>query len=793
MSDQPNARPLGNRLLAGGIPVVIVRPCPNPNTCQRKGDHTEHFPAWGHITSADQCDLSSYRPGVDAIALIGGHGVDLVDEDTKDGGSADHLPPFKNYGVTRTPTGGRHFVVPSSGVGKISPLATVIGHVGDYVGGTADHGSRLLGFLPGSVRTKHDGVAYVEEETWDIAGCLAAEPDPDLLTALQDAGGSFDGKTGRAASSHADVDAFRQEHSIPDEECAYGAVAVKDLIAEFAAATPGDPVTGRHAAATRTATRAVELIKAGCLAATSLDDLRDAFLAVKPGADGEWYDCVRWALANAEGTVDCSIHAPVKPEQEFTALSGPTPKKPPATSSTLPLAVRLRQHVEAQYHVFPASDDGRIFVQSKEGGRANLLTGGLVIRAGQGAGSEMSTLSAAATEAAKVLTAQAEARTSRSLVLRVHSQHGRIVLDLAQPGNSRCVVVTADGWEVRDVPPVDVLFQSAGKALPDPERGGSVDEFRVLLHWEADDPRWLLVKGWLPCALMADIPRPLLTFLGPQGSAKSTTGRFVVDLIDPKPSGVLGSGFGKNRSDDETKAFASYLVAWDNVSKVSAEGADFLSRLVTGDMIEKRRLYTNNEIATITYRRTGVLTGVSLPRGIQSDTLDRLILVTLEPLEARSSERALEAEWALIRPSVIGGVLDLTAQMLAGERDNPRQLRMADYAEALHAIDPALYEAYASNIREARADMASDDPFIAALLAWLTKQKGLTWEGTATDARREAQYYQTDEGRWWPTNGKTFIDTVTSNLELLKEVGVTVTERKVRGARLKRFTLDSLR
>lgn len=79
--------------------------------------------------------------------------------------------------------------------------------------------------------------------------------------------------------------------------------------------------------------------------------------------------------------------------------------------------------------------------------------------------------------------------------------------------------------------------------------------------------------------------------------------------------GALGSGFGKNRSDDETKALASYLIAWDNVSKVSDEAADLLSRLVTGDMIEKRRLYTDAELATIVYRRTGVITGIGAARG----------------------------------------------------------------------------------------------------------------------------------------------------------------------------------
>lgn len=61
-----------------------------------------------------------------------------------------HLPPFASYGVTRTPSGGEHYVVPSSGLGK-AKIDTDLGHVGDYVGGRPDGGGRLLGYLPGSM------------------------------------------------------------------------------------------------------------------------------------------------------------------------------------------------------------------------------------------------------------------------------------------------------------------------------------------------------------------------------------------------------------------------------------------------------------------------------------------------------------------------------------------------------------------------------------------------------------------------------------------------------------------
>ncbi len=457
-----------------------------------------------------------------------------------------------------------------------------------------------------------------------------------------------------------------------------------------------------------------------------------------------------------------------------------------------PLSVKLRAHVQEHYDAFPATADKRIFVQPKQGGRAELLTKNFVIRAAGHLGKKAASLSQPATEAATVLTAWALHEPPRTLALRAHYQPGRIVLDLAQTNSNRCVVVTPEGWTVEDVPPRDVVFQTSGAALPDPELGGSVDELRQLLRWNPDDERWMLVKGWLPCSLMADQNRPILCVFGPQGSAKSTTGRFVTGVFDPKPKGVLGGGFGKNRSDDETKALKHYVPAWDNVSTLSDEGADFLSRLVTGDLIEKRLLYSDADLVSISYRRTAVITGINMPRGVKPDTLDRLILVTLQHVEgARLTEGKLDAEWDGAQPRILAGVLDLAAKMLAGlpKAQNPADLRMADYAEALWAIDPALYDAYRDNVNSTRSDMAHDDPFIQVIVEWLRTCEGHEWEGTAEDAQQEAIYRADFSGAWWPKNGRVLSEQLNKCSELLRAVGVTVTERRSKKQRLKHFVL----
>ena len=137
---------LAQELIAAGIPVVV---CP-PNLDWKPGDKGLDVmtPAGWSVITAAECDVSGFRPGIDAWAAVGGQGGDFVDCDTKAAGSLDNLPPFRRFGRTGTPSGGTHDLVRSTGFGKISPLSTSAGHVGDYIGGTPQGGGRLLAFLP---------------------------------------------------------------------------------------------------------------------------------------------------------------------------------------------------------------------------------------------------------------------------------------------------------------------------------------------------------------------------------------------------------------------------------------------------------------------------------------------------------------------------------------------------------------------------------------------------------------------------------------------------------------------
>jgi hypothetical protein len=169
-------------LLHWGIPVILCKPRPG-------SDEVVPVVSWRNITNAAQCRemLEAYEHGTDALAMIGGYGIDLIDVDTKAGGSIDPFGDFKHYGITTTPSGGRHYVITSTGLRRIQGLEIDGEVVGDYIGGTIGHESRMLGFLPGSHRPKYGDVQYTMASPWDIEGAVLGEVDERLKEILESA------------------------------------------------------------------------------------------------------------------------------------------------------------------------------------------------------------------------------------------------------------------------------------------------------------------------------------------------------------------------------------------------------------------------------------------------------------------------------------------------------------------------------------------------------------------------------------------------------------------------------
>jgi putative DNA primase/helicase len=309
------ARDFADLILAAGIPVFVCQPHAHSQGCKSDCKLEFNFPSAWQRKMADECDLSSFRPGVDALAMVAGHGIDVVDIDAKYGGHPSMLPPYERFGRVRTPSGGWHDYVPSTGFGKMSPFIVNGNLVGDYCGGTSEGQGRLLVFLPGSTRPKYSGGEYTIEEVLDLDGLMAATPDPGLLEVLSASSASQSRSPGIAAASRDESELFKAEHPGGTVSCPYGIAALHGLIDE--APDQG----GRHAWMVHAVSRVVELMKAGCLDSSALLDIESTMIVIKPEGD-DFESALSWAVSNVSATTSCDVHSGSGEERRFVDRQG---------------------------------------------------------------------------------------------------------------------------------------------------------------------------------------------------------------------------------------------------------------------------------------------------------------------------------------------------------------------------------------------------------------------------------------------------------------------------------------
>jgi len=161
-------------------------------------------------------------------------------------------------------------------------------------------------------------------------------------------------------------------------------------------------------------------------------------------------------------------------------------------------------------------------------------------------------------DALLVLQAKALGKDARKVGYRVARYDKGIVLDLGT-ADGRAVVVGPTGWTTRRSSPVLFRRTQLTAALPEPVRGGSVDELWPLLNVLPEDQP--LVLAWLVASFIPDLPHPILLLRGQQGTAKTSTGSALISLVDPSAANLRslptsGDGYA-------VQANGSWIVGFD--------------------------------------------------------------------------------------------------------------------------------------------------------------------------------------------------------------------------------------
>ncbi len=357
-------------------------------------------------------------------------------------------------------------------------------------------------------------------------------------------------------------------------------------------------------------------------------------------------------------------------------------------------------------------------------------------------------------------TIEARARhdgSERQTFFRLGMANGNVYLDLADD-QWRAIEISGSGWRVIKEPPVRFRRSRGMMPLPAPERGGKLDEFAALLNLE-DRDSWRSLIAWLVGALNPRGPYPVLVLHGEQGSAKSTTSKFLKALIDPAQSNLRAPS--RDLRDLMISARHNWILAIDNISSCPEWLSDAFCRLSTGGGFAVRELYADGEEFTIDAIRPLILNGITAAPS-RHDLADRSVLIELPPISGKSRRTEVEIceAFSRLHPQVLGVLCDAVATALSnyGKVDLPELPRMADFATWVVAAEPALpwpgggfLEAYQGNRSTVVDSSLVADLVGSAILEFMHEKT--SWEGRMSDFHRELEGVVPDKSsnsKSWP-------------------------------------------
>jgi hypothetical protein len=311
--------------------------------------------------------------------------------------------------------------------------------------------------------------------------------------------------------------------------------------------------------------------------------------------------------------------------------------------------------------------------------------------------------------------------------LRVASHRGKLYLDLCDR-SWRAIEIDTEGWRIVDRAPPRFHRTRGSQPLPPPERGGSLDELRRFLN--VDHQGWVLIQAFLVASLRPGVPCPILVAKGEQGAGKSTACRIINALVDPRTGSMRGVP--REVRDLIAAARNSWIVCFDNLSRLPEELADAACRLATGGGFRGRQLYSDHDQALFDATRPLVFNAIPDLGAARPDFLDRAVIVELVDIAAdrRRDEAEFWREFERARPHILGALLDVVA---AGLKKLPEvrleQLpRMADFAIWMTACEEGLglkpgetVAAYHSNRAETH-DLALESSPLYEPVAKLAKE-----------------------------------------------------------------------
>ncbi len=373
--------------------------------------------------------------------------------------------------------------------------------------------------------------------------------------------------------------------------------------------------------------------------------------------------------------------------------------------------------------------------------------------------------------------------------VRIAQDGEAIYVDLADE-KWRVVRIDSRGWKVIPASEAPVRFRRTSGMLPipEPQKGGSIDDLKKLVPVSDDD--FVILVAWVLSAFRARGPHWILSIGGEHGTGKTWTAKTIRALIDPNKAAVRGEP--KDHETVHLQANNSWVVALDNLSRVQPWLSDLLCGVATGAGMGKRKHYEDTDEVILSYCRPVILGSIG-DIATRSDLRSRVLSIKQQPIKEYRSEEELLALRARLLPGMLGAVYDgLAAAIQNLPKTKPSgRYRNGGAEQWALAAEPAmpwpagtLDRLLAEEDAAGHQSMVESSPFGMALIQLLADSDG-SWEGTTGELLEQARAKARVESgaRGWPASARGTTNMLRNLAPSLRALGVTVEETKKQGGK----------
>ena len=308
---------------------------------------------------------------------------------------------------------------------------------------------------------------------------------------------------------------------------------------------------------------------------------------------------------------------------------------------------------------------------------------------------------------------------------------GRYCIDLGDIDGT-CAVIDSGRWYVSDQVDVAFVRPHGFASLPSPTRSESAEDALRKLWTFCESrgvprTRILLVIATLVCYLRHGVAYPVLSFIGPAASGKSTVVLQLLLLFDPPKSQKMLPTTQLTEEHIAATAQVRHGITADNKSSLSKDEQDTLCRCSTGGETYQRKLYTNGDVFVLPMHRPVMITSVnSLVKA--PDLMTRTVFVDLPARSRPQTFDAVMADFQAQQDELFGALLELVAvSTVPIPNETSAGHRLVDFVLAGQRFchhaghDPQKFIQCVDNMRESTgAELAAGSAFIKKVQAVIT-------------------------------------------------------------------------